>query len=100
MSKSRITEFQKVSREVKRVERRFGGYGRQAEVPLDERLVRVGRGTPGGEYLRRTWQPVCLSTELGDMPRVVRVLGEDLVVFRTRDGGLGLLDKHCSHRVF
>ena len=98
MSKSRITEFQKVSREVKRVERRFGGYDRQAEVPLDERLVRVGRGTPGGEYLRRTWQPVCLSTELGDMPRVVRVLGEDLVVFRTRDGGLGLLDKHCSHR--
>ena len=91
-------DFLRTTRHVTRVSRPFGGYDRQPEVPLDERLLRVGRGTPGGEYLRRTWQPVCLSSELGELPRTVRMLGEDLVVFRTREGDIGLLDRHCSHR--
>ena len=91
-------DFMAVAREVGRVERPYGGYDRQPDVPLDERLVRVGRGTPGGEYLRRTWQPVCLSEELGELPKSVRMLGEDLVLFRSRSGEIGLLDKHCSHR--
>jgi len=98
MSKSRITEFARHSRAVKRVEQPWGGYHRQAVVPLDEKLTRVSRGTPGGEYLRRTWQPVCLSSELGDLPLKVTMLGEDLVLFRSRNGDLGLLDRHCSHR--
>ena len=98
MSKSRITEFARRSRDVKRVQQAYGGYHRQAEVALDERLVRVGRGTPGGEYLRRSWQPVCLSSEIGDLPVKVTVLGEKLVVFRTSNGEIGLLDRHCSHR--
>ena len=98
MAKSRITDFARRSREVKRVEAPYSGYHRQAEVPLDDRLTRVGRGTPGGEYLRRTWQPVCLSSELGELPLKVTLLGEDLVAFRTRNGELGLLDRHCSHR--
>lgn len=98
MAKSRITEFARLSRDVKRVSTPYGGYHRQAEVPLDDKLLRVGRGTPGGEYLRRTWQPVCLTSELGELPLKVRMLGEDLVVFRTRDGDIGLLDLHCSHR--
>jgi hypothetical protein len=98
MPKSRITEFARQSRAVKRVERPYAGYYRQAAVPLDEKLTRVGRGTPGGEYLRRSWQPVCLSSELGELPLKVILLGERLVLFRNRNGDLGLLDRHCSHR--
>jgi nitrite reductase/ring-hydroxylating ferredoxin subunit len=98
MPKSRITEFARASRDVKREQQAFGGYHRQAEVPLDEHLLRVGRGTPGGEYLRRSWQPVCLSSELGELPLKVTLLGEKLVAFRARNGDIGLLDRHCSHR--
>jgi nitrite reductase/ring-hydroxylating ferredoxin subunit len=98
MSKSRITGFARQSRAVKRVAQPYSGYHRQAEVPLDEKLTRVGRGTPGGEYLRRSWQPVCLSSELGELPLKVTLLGENLVLFRSRNGELGLLDRHCSHR--
>jgi nitrite reductase/ring-hydroxylating ferredoxin subunit len=98
MAKSRITEFARASRGVKRVQQAYGGYHRQTEAPLDERLVRVGRGTPGGEYLRRSWQPVCLSSELGELPLTVTVLGEKLVLFRAGNGDIGLLDRHCSHR--
>ena len=81
-----------------RVRRPFGAYHR-ARVPAeDAELTHVGAGTPGGEYLRCMWQPVCLAEELGDVPLCVRMLGEDLVLFRTRAGALGLVEKHCSHR--
>ena len=49
-------------------------------------LVRVGKGTPGGEWLRRYWLAVGTSEELRDIPRAVRVLGEELVLFRGEDG--------------
>jgi nitrite reductase/ring-hydroxylating ferredoxin subunit len=76
----------------------FGGYhARRGTVPDDE-LVRVGRGTPGGEYLRRFWQPIALATEAGGVPLALRVLGEDLVLFRDLGGRLGLLARHCTHR--
>ncbi|MGH7767797.1 MAG: Rieske 2Fe-2S domain-containing protein [Candidatus Binatia bacterium] len=63
-------------------------------------LTRVGRGTPAGELLRRYWQPVALSEELpaGGAPRPVRILGEDLALFRDDKGRPGLLGIHCSHR--
>src|ERR1700724_3560402 len=70
----------------------------------NERLTRTGAGTPAGEWMRRYWQPVALSEELseelaGDRPRVAaRVLGEDLVLFRDEEGGLGLVDRGCPHR--
>ena len=83
---------------VKRVRERYGGYHRALDVALDDELTQVGRGTPGGEYLRRIWQPVCLSSEVGDLPKVVKMLGEELVVFRTLKGVSGLVAKHCSHR--
>jgi len=67
----------------------------------NELLCHVGPGTPGGEYLRRYWQPVGLSTEVtpGSKPLQVRVLGEDLVLFRDNDGRPGLIELHCSHRL-
>lgn len=64
----------------------------------DKELTHVGPGTPGGEYLRRFWQPVHLSAELQDAPVRLRVLGEDLVLFRDGAGRVGLLEPHCSHR--
>lgn len=66
----------------------------------NEKLTRVGRGTPMGELLRRYWQPAALSEELpaAGPPLPVRLLGEDLVLFRDESGAPGLLAIHCSHR--
>jgi len=61
-------------------------------------LTDVGRGTPMGELLRRYWHPVGLVADAGDTPRRVRVLGEDLVLFRDRQGRPGLLQERCAHR--
>jgi 5,5'-dehydrodivanillate O-demethylase len=64
-----------------------------------ERLTRVGPGTPMGELLRRYWFPVGVSSELGaGRALAVRLLGQDLVLFRTTTGALGLLDRQCRHR--
>jgi 5,5'-dehydrodivanillate O-demethylase oxygenase subunit len=65
----------------------------------NERLTQVSRGTPGGELLRRYWQPVAASAELSRKPtKRVRILGEDLALFRNRKGTMGLLPLHCPHR--
>lgn len=61
-------------------------------------IPHVGRGTPGGEWLRRYWLVVGTVPELYDVPRGVRVLGEDLVLFRAPEGRLGLLGRNCAHR--
>ncbi len=62
-------------------------------------MTRVGPGTPMGTLLRRYWLPIAASTEVEpDAVRPVRVLGEDLVLFRTPSGALGLLDARCPHR--
>ena len=62
----------------------------------NEVVTRVGAGTPMGELMRRYWQPVLMSRELPepDCPPVrVRILGEDLVAFRSTGGRVGLLDE-------
>jgi phthalate 4,5-dioxygenase len=67
----------------------------------NERLVRVGRGTPAGELLRRYWQPACLSSELPEKdgaPVRVKLLGEELVAFRDTGGKIGLVAAFCPHR--
>jgi phthalate 4,5-dioxygenase len=67
----------------------------------NERVTRVGPGTPMGEVMRRYWQPVLLSRELpaADGPPLrVRILGEDLIAFRDTDGKVGLVDAFCPHR--
>src|SRR5438105_5136584 len=76
----------------------FGGYYHR-DVPEDDaELTRVGPDTPCGEYLRRFWHPVGLSQDLQDLPLRIRILGEDLVLFRDRSGAVGLLELHCAHR--
>jgi phenylpropionate dioxygenase-like ring-hydroxylating dioxygenase large terminal subunit len=76
----------------------FSAYHHRERPAEDEELSRVGPGTPCGEYLRRFWQPVVLSEDLGDLPRRLRILGEDLVAFRDKSGAVGLLELHCPHR--
>jgi phthalate 4,5-dioxygenase len=73
----------------------------------NQRLTQVGPGTPGGELLRRYWQPVAMLDEFDpslDPPmairpvKAVRLLGQDLVLFRDAQGQFGLLDRDCPHR--
>lgn len=66
----------------------------------NEMFCRVGSGTPAGELLRRYWFPIAVATELTEEEptKFVRVLGEDLVLFRDKQGRAGLLDDRCSHR--
>ncbi|MBI2203553.1 MAG: aromatic ring-hydroxylating dioxygenase subunit alpha [Candidatus Rokubacteria bacterium] len=62
-------------------------------------LTQVGAGTPMGELLRRYWMPIAAVTELDDAPtKAVRLMGEDLVLYRDKGGRYGLLDRHCAHR--
>jgi phenylpropionate dioxygenase-like ring-hydroxylating dioxygenase large terminal subunit len=68
-----------------------------SELTWDE-VVRVGAGTPGGNYLRSYWWPVALADEVKDIPLPVKVLGEELVLFRDLSGYLTLLGAFCSHR--
>jgi phenylpropionate dioxygenase-like ring-hydroxylating dioxygenase large terminal subunit len=76
----------------------YSAYHHRGMPPEDEELTRVGPGTPCGEYMRRFWQPVIVASELGDLPVKLRILGEDLVVFRDGSGEIGLLELHCPHR--
>jgi 5,5'-dehydrodivanillate O-demethylase oxygenase subunit len=67
---------------------------------MNERLTRVGPGTPAGNLLRRYWQPLCPAAELTpEKPkRRVRLLGEDLVAFRLPGGQYGCVAQQCLHR--
>ena len=65
----------------------------------NEKLTQVGPGTPGGELLRRYWHPIAATGELADRPtKAVRLLGEDLVLYKDRSGTYGLIDRLCPHR--
>jgi phthalate 4,5-dioxygenase oxygenase subunit len=73
----------------------------------NQRLTQVGPGTPGGELLRRYWQPAALLDEFDPAldptmalrpVKAVRLLGQDLVLFKNAEGAFGLLDRDCPHR--
>src|SRR4051812_43131119 len=63
-------------------------------------LTRVGPGAPAGKLMRMYWQPAALVEEMeGPRPiKPVRLLGENLVLFRDGDGKYGLMDRDCPHR--
>jgi 5,5'-dehydrodivanillate O-demethylase oxygenase subunit len=67
----------------------------------NELLTRVGRGTPCGELLRRYWHPVAAAGELTEQQpiRPVKILGEELVAYRDKQGKYGLVGEHCPHRL-
>jgi len=77
---------------------RYGGDFHSGVPEEDAELTHVGPGSPCGEYMRRFWQPICFSVDLCDLPRRVKILGEELVAFRDRSGTVGLLELHCPHR--
>ena len=73
----------------------------------NELITRIGPGTPCGDLMRSYWQPAALVDEFD--PRfdarmtaralkAVRLLGQDLVLFRDGEGRWGLLDRPCPHR--
>ena len=67
----------------------------------NEYLCRVGPGTPMGNLMRQYWIPAMRSDELPspDCPPLrVRLLGEDLIGFRTTSGAVGLMQNACPHR--
>ena len=62
-------------------------------------LTEVGPGTPMGELLRRYWMPIAAVAELDDRPtKPVRLMGENLVLYKDKAGNYGLVDRHCPHR--
>ncbi len=66
----------------------------------NERLTRIGPGTPCGELMRRYWHPIAASYQLREHgTRPVRALGESLVLYRTPSGRLGLVGDKCPHRL-
>ncbi len=76
----------------------YQGYREPQRGDSDEVLVRTSKGTACGEYLRRYWQPVALTSEVTDVPRLIRVMGEDLVLFCDKSGRYGLVHRQCPHR--
>jgi 5,5'-dehydrodivanillate O-demethylase len=65
----------------------------------NELLTKVGPGTRMGALLRTYWHPVAAVQELEEKPtKAIRLLGEDLVLYRDLGGRYGLLYRHCPHR--
>ncbi len=66
---------------------------------MNDRIARVGPGTPCGELMRRYWIPFLPTAKLDeDGVQKVRLLGEDLTVYRDTSGNLGLIGDRCLHR--
>jgi phenylpropionate dioxygenase-like ring-hydroxylating dioxygenase large terminal subunit len=78
--------------------RTYDAYHSVRGLAEDADLTRVGRGTLMGELFRRYWQPIAYTSDLTDLPLKLRILGEDLVLFRTGTGEYGLVEQRCSHR--
>jgi len=73
------------------------GFGTMITLEENNLLTQTGPRTPCGEMMRRYWQPVALSEELpdGSAPLKVRILGEELALFRDDQGRPGLIGLHC-----
>jgi len=68
-------------------------------VENNRQMTETGKGTPMGELLRRYWHPIAAVTEFEDKStKPVRLMGEDLVLYKDRSGTWGLLGLHCAHR--
>ena len=77
---------------------KFRGYNQSKTPKSDEMISQTGPGTPCGEYLRRYWHPVALTSEVSTTPLQIRILGEDLIIFKTTENKIGLVHKNCPHR--
>ena len=64
----------------------------------NKRFTQVARGTPMGELLRRYWHPVGCTETVTKKPQRVKVLGEELVLYRGESGKPALMQGRCAHR--
>ena len=69
----------------------YKGYNQAKPVGYDKEISHTNFGTPGGEYLRRYWHPVALTSEVSTTPLQIKILGEDLVIFKTTKNKIGLV---------
>ena len=68
-------------------------------IEQNQRLTEVGPGTPMGELMRRYWHPIAAVSQMNDKwTKKVRLLGEDLILYKDRSGTFGLIEPHCAHR--
>lgn len=67
---------------------------------LNTLITQVGVGTGCGNLMRHYWQPAALTEELSDdrPVKAVRLMGEDLVLYRNADNEYGLIGRACPHR--
>ena len=69
------------------------------EPAKNELLTQVSRGTPMGDLLRRYWMPIAAVSEFDtESVKPVRIMGEDLTLYKDMNGTFGLVDRHCPHR--
>src|SRR5216110_2425160 len=65
----------------------------------NQRSTQTGASTPMGELLRRYWWPIAATVDLDTEPvQPIRLLGEDLTLFRSERGEIGLIGDRCAHR--
>ena len=69
-----------------------------AASAIAQKLVPVGPKDPAGRIFRRYWIPIEVAGDLGPKPKEIRILGEDLVLFRFPNGEPGLVGAQCAHR--
>src|SRR5262252_4955090 len=64
----------------------------------NELFTSIGPGTPMGTLLRHYWHPVGVSKFVTSKPQAVKVLGEELVLYRGQSGKTVLMQRRCAHR--
>ena len=79
-----------MSDEIRWATRPYDGYSINQPSTPDLDMLQVGPGTPGGSYFRRFWLPIAMSSQLKELPVAIRLLGEELVVFRDLAGWFDL----------
>ena len=68
-------------------------------VEVNDRYTRVGAGTPTGELMRRYWHPIAAVSQMNEKWTMkIRLLGEDLILYKDRSHTFGLMEPHCAHR--
>ncbi len=76
----------------------YTGYNQAETSKIDEEIACIEPNTPCGEFFRRYWHPVALTSEIEQKPKPVKILGENLILFKTTENEIGLVHKHCPHR--
>ncbi len=88
-----------MNKKVRWTKSQYDGYSIREQLSPDPTFFYVGPSTPAGEYLRRFWHPVAMSSQLDSgYPTAIQILAENLVVFRDLSGRVGVLHRHCAHR--